>query len=210
MITTNTRGLSKNRNMALAYATAEYVMFADDDQVMVEGYEEIIKREFEKCPDADAIKFYCESTNKDRPLSFKRPEKLHKASKKELMSSGVPCLVIKRDFLVNKNIYFQTNLGPGAEYIFGEDSAFFSDIIAGKAKIYVSPILLSYINQGVSSWFKGYNEIFFKSLGYVYSRVYGRLAMLAIYRRALRLRGKTDKSFKEMVSLMRLGAKQQR
>ncbi len=209
MITTNTRGLSRNRNMALAYSTAEYVMFADDDQVMEDGYEEIIKKEFEKCPNADGIKFYCESTNKDRPMSFRRPSKLHRAKKKELMSAGVPCLVIKRDFLVNKNIYFQTNLGSGAEYFCGEDSAFFSDLIACKAKIYVSPVLLSYINQGESSWFRGYNEKYFVSIGYVYSRIYGRLALIAICRRALRLRKKTDKSFTEMVKLMMSGAKRQ-
>ena len=73
MVTTNTRGVSRNRNMALAYATAEYVMFADDDQVMVDNYEKVIEDEFRKCPNADAIKFYCESTNKDRPMSF-RPD----------------------------------------------------------------------------------------------------------------------------------------
>lgn len=210
MITTNTRGVSKNRNMALAFATAEYVMFADDDQVMADGYEEIIKKEFDKCPDADAIKFYCESTNKDRPMSFKKPAKLHRATKKELMSAGVPCLVVKRNFLVNMNFYFQTNLGPGAEYICGEDTVFFSDLMACKAKIYLSPILLSYINQGESSWFKGYNEKYFNSIGYVYSRVYGRLARIAVYRRAFRLKGKTDKSFKDMVNLMMSGVNRQR
>jgi hypothetical protein len=143
-------------------------------------------------------------------MSFKKPAKLHRATKRELMSAGVPCLVIRRELLVKKNLFFQSNLGSGAEIICGEDTAFYSDMLALKARIYVTPTLISFIDQGESSWFKGYNEIFFKSLGYVYSRVYGGLAMLAICRRALRLRGKTDKSFKEMIALMRSGAKKQR
>ena len=96
MITTNTRGLSVNRNIALMYATADYIMFADDDMNFVDGYEKIIDEEIKKCPKADAIKFYCQSIN--RPLSFKQPKKLKKVGKREIMSAGVVCLVIKRQF----------------------------------------------------------------------------------------------------------------
>ena len=211
MITTNTRGLSINRNIALMYADADYIMFADDDQVLVDGYEKIIENEFKKCPNADAIKFYCESTNKERPMSFKRPNKFHKVKKSEVMSSGVHCLVIKHQSLLSKNLFFQNNLGSGAEIICGEDTAFISDALRTKNNIYASPMLLSYVNQGESSWFKGYDKRYFISIGYVYSRIYGKLAILAIYRRAYRLKNKTkDFTFSDMVKLMKKGMKQQR
>ena len=210
MVTTNTRGVSRNRNMALAYATAEYVMFADDDQVMVDNYEKVIEDEFRKCPNADAIKFYCESTNQDRPMSFKKPAKLHKADKRELMSAGVHCLAVRREYLLSKNISFQANIGPGEKIICGEDTAFYFDLLTKGARIYATPTFLSYIDQGESSWFNGYTEKYFKSVGYIYSRIYGRMASLAILRRAYRLRGKADYTYKQMVDLMNLGMKEQR
>lgn len=211
MITTNTRGLSVNRNIALMYATADYIMFADDDQVLIDGYEQVIEDEFKRCPRADAIKFYCESTNKDRPMSFKRPSKFHRVKKFEVMSSGVHCLIIKRECLLNNNLFYQSNLGSGAEIVCGEDTAFINDLLKLKIKLYASPTLLSYINQGESSWFKGYNEKYFTSIGYVYSRIYGKFALLAIYRRAYRLKNKTkDFTFSKMVKIMKKGMKKQR
>lgn len=210
MITTNTRGASRNRNIAIMYSSGDLLIFADDDQILVDGYAQIVEDEFKKCPNADAIKFYCESTNEKRPLSFKRPIKLHKASKKELMSAGVHCLAIRKEYLHKNNISFQLNMGPGENIICGEDTAFFRDLLKCGAKIYVTPTFLSYIDQGESSWFKGYTEKYFVSVGYVYSRTYGSIARLAILRRAYRLSGKTDYTFQQMVKLMNSGMKQQR
>ena len=210
MITTNTRGVSRNRNIAITYCSGDIIIFADDDQVFVDGYAQTVENEFEKCPNADAIKFYCESTNKDRPMSFKRPAKLHKSNKRELMSAGVHCLAVRREYLLSKNIAFQANIGPGEKIICGEDTAFYFDLLTKGARIYATPTFLSYIDQGESSWFKGYNEKYFKSVGYIYSRTYGRMARLAILRRAYRLWGKTDYTFKQMVNFMNSGMKDQR
>ena len=189
MITTNTRGLSVNRNIALMYATADYIMFADDDMSFVDGYEKMIFEEFQKAPKADAIKFYCESIN--RPLSFKQPKKVKKVGKREIMSAGVVGMVVKRQILLDKCLYFQKNLGAGAETFTGEDSAFLSDLFKAKCKIYVSPKLISYVDQSQSTWYEGITEKYLNAIGYVYSRIYGRLAILAIYRRAYRLKNKT-------------------
>lgn len=209
LVTTKTRGLSINRNIALMHSDAEYIMFADDDQTFVDGYEELIEKEFQKCPKADAIKFYCESIN--RPLKFKKTDKLKRAGKTLMMSTGVPCLVIKRSFLVKKCLYFQSNIGSGAQHFCGEDSAFFSDFYKAKGKIYVSPILLSYVDQSESTWYEGITERYLEALGYIYSRVYGNLALLAIYRRAFRLRRQTKEfSFKTMIMVMKIGMKNQK
>ncbi|MBQ7907215.1 MAG: glycosyltransferase family 2 protein [Clostridia bacterium] len=211
MITTNTRGTSINRNMAIMYATANYIMFADDDMVLVDDYEQLVEEEFKKCPTADAIKFYCESTNPQRQLSFKKPKALKKATKRNIMSAGVVGLVLRRDFLEKNCIYFQKNIGPGNDIYCGEDSVFLSDILSAKAKMYVSPKLVSYINQGESSWNEGLTERRICAMGYIYSRVYGRAAILAMYRRAYLLRKKTKNySFLQLIQLMKKGMKQQR
>ena len=209
-VTTDTCGVSTNRNIAITYSKADIIVFADDDQQFVDGYEKIISDAFETYTDANAIKFYCESTNPGRPLSYKRPASMRKASRKDLMSSGVPCLAIKRTFLLDNNIFFDVNLGPGAKNYCGEDSVFLSDILRRKCVIYLSPELISYVNQGESSWFNGYDEQFFVSSGFVYARLYGILAPLVILRRAknTKKRKSCTASFASMVLLMMKGFRQ--
>jgi len=171
-VTTETRGLSFNRNIALAYSKADIIVFADDDQRFIEGYQSIIEKAFDQLPDAVAIKFYCESTNPDRPLSYKQPKSIKRATKRTIMSAGMPCFAVKRDFLMKSNLFFNITLGSGAEIYCGEDSVFLNDLIKKKAKVYLSPTLISYVSQDGSSWFDGYNERFFLSAGY---RIYGIL-----------------------------------
>lgn len=186
-VTTDTRGTSLNRNIALTYSRGDIVVFSDDDQVFVDGYAQIIEEAFAETPDADAIKFYCESTNKERPLSYKSVKEVTKASKKKLMSAGVPGLAVRTKFLEKNNIWFDNRMGPGREIYCGEDSVFLNQLFKNKAKFYLSPKLLSYVNQGESSWFKGYDEQFCISVGYIYYIIYGGLAPFAAFRRAFRL-----------------------
>lgn len=209
-VTTDTRGVSTNRNIAITYSSADIIVFADDDQIFIDGYEKIIADTFEAHPDADAIKFYCESTTPDRPLSYKRPDSMQKASKRALMSAGVPCLAIKRSFLLDNNIFFDVNLGPGAKNYCGEDSVFLSNLLKRKCIIYLSPELLAFVNQGESSWFVGYDDKFFTSTGFVYARLYGVLAPLVILRRAknTKKRKNCTASYASMVSLMMRGFRQ--
>lgn len=207
LVTTDTRGASLNRNIAITYSKADIIIFADDDQQFVEGYEELIANEFKNNPKVDAIKFYCESTNPERPMSFKKPSTFCKANKRNIMSAGVHGFAIKREFLIKNNIFFDVSIGPGKEIYCGEDSVFLNDIIKNKANIYLSPVLICYINQGESSWFKGYNEQFFVSCGYVYAHIYGWLAPLIILRRAIKTRKRKNctTTFCSMVKLMLKG-----
>lgn len=185
-VTTDTIGVSLNRNIALTYATGDVVIFADDDQVFVDGYEQLVKDAFTRNPEADAIKFYCESTNNKRPLAYKGVKEVTKATKRNLMSAGVPGLAVRTEFLLKNNIWFDNRMGPGREISCGEDSVFLNELLKHKAKIYLSPILLSYVNQGESSWFRGYDEQFWITVGYVYDCIYGCLSPLAIIRRIFR------------------------
>lgn len=186
LVSTDTRGASLNRNIALTYSKGDIIVFSDDDQCFVDGYEKLIVEAFANCPDADAIKFYCESTNHDRPLSFKRPDRFKKTDKKTLMSAGVHALAVKKFFLDGNNIFFDTRIGPGREIYCGEDSLFLNELLKHKANIYLSPIFLCNIKQEDSSWFKGFDEQFCISVGYIYSCLYGILAPFAALRRAFK------------------------
>ncbi len=209
MITTSTRGASMNRNIAIATASADVVIFADDDQIFVDGYERIVLDEFDKCPDADAIKFFVQSTNPERPLSYKKANTLKKATKRSIRSAGVHCLAIKRNFLLDNNIFFDVRIGPGRRIYCGEDSVFINLLIKHGAVVYHSPELVSYVKQEDSSWFHGHTEQFFISCGYIYGRIYGLLAPLACLRRGLRLKkqAKCDWGLFKMLGLMLRGVK---
>ena len=51
-------------------------------------------------------------------------------------------------------------------------------------------MLLSYVNQGESSWFTGYDERFGIAVGYTYDCIYGFLSPVAILRRILKFNNK--------------------
>lgn len=211
MITTNTRGVSLNRNIGIDNSTADVIVFIDDDQTLVDGYEKIVSDAFEKYPDADGIKFYCESTNPERPLSYKNPGCWKKAVRVDLTSAGVHGFAVKREFLEKNNIRFDETIGPGKEIYCGEDTAFIVDLFKCDANIYLSPELISYVAQSDSTWFDGFNEQYFVSVGYVYSIIYGWLAEIAALRRCLVMRKKT-KAFSsiQMFKLMFRGIRKQR
>ena len=211
-VTTDTTGASLNRNIALTYSKGDILIFSDDDQVFVDGYEQIIENAFNENPDADAIKFYCESTNKERPMSYKGVKETIKASKRKIMSAGVHALAVRKAFLEKNDIWFDNRIGPGQKIYCGEDSVFLNTLLKCKAKFYLSPVFLSYINQGESSWFKGYDEQFCISVGYIYSLIYGSLAPLAAFRRSLRESRKKncELTLKQLFFTMLKGIKKQR
>ena len=57
MITTQTRGVGLNRNIALLAATSELVLFADDDVVYNDGMPKAVVKAFEENPGADVLIF---------------------------------------------------------------------------------------------------------------------------------------------------------
>lgn len=212
LISTDTTGASLNRNIALTYSKGDILIFADDDQVFVDGYEQIIENAFNENPDADAIKFYCESTNLERPLSYKGVKEITKASKRKIMSAGVHALAVRKAFLEKNDIWFDNRIGPGREIYCGEDSVFLNDLLKNKARIYLSPVLLSYVKQQESSWFNGYTEQYCLSVGYIYSSIYGVLAPLVAIRRALKTtkRRHCNLTFKQLFLTMLKGIRKHR
>lgn len=204
LISTNTRGLSRNRNIAMAHSTADIIIFLDDDMVLFDGYGEIVEQEFISHPEAEVIKFFCPSSNPDRPLAYKQPTKFHKASKRELMSGGVIGVAVKRSCLDRVHLWFNNDMGPGTQIFCGEDSVFMSELINKKVKFYLSPIQIGFVKQEDSSWFRGYNEKYYLSTGYVYKCIYKGLALLAIIRRAWKMRGddKVNGFFKKIELMM--------
>lgn len=207
LLSTETKGKSINQNIGIFYSDADVIIFADDDVVFVDNYERIVQNFFRLFPDADVVKFYCESTNTNRPLAYLRPKDNVRASRKNLMSAGTPCLAVKKSFLDKNSILFDIGIGPGTIMGCGEDSLFINDLFKKKATIYLSTELIATVNQENSSWFCDYNDAYFANIGYVYKHLYGLLAPFFMLRRSFILH-KTkvkNKSILQMFLLMKAG-----
>lgn len=188
LISTKTRGLSRNRNIALSYVSqdSDLLLFSDDDLVFDNDYVDLIINEFEKHPEADAIKFNIHDISKTRKISMKRIEKYEKCTRRNMSSSGVCGVVIKQSVIKKHNLHFHENFGTGTENYCGEDTIFLQTLINKKVKFYRSPVDIAGIDQTESTWFKGYEEKFFIVAGKVFATIYPRIARLLAVRSSIK------------------------
>lgn len=121
---TDTTGLSKNRNHALAKASAPLLLISDDDvDYTAEGLMGIISS-FEANPDADLLvfRFDCNKGTKfypDHSFSLRQPPKGYYTSSIEI--------ALRRNSLAKHNIWFNENFGIGAIFPSGEEDILIKD-----------------------------------------------------------------------------------
>ena len=185
LVTTDTRGLSLNRNAAIANigTDTEYIIFADDDLRFYVSYEQTGIAAFEKEPRADAIKFNLKCVS-ERKIAMRPIIDFHRATRREVTAWGVCGLAIKASVLKNSGLYFNERFGTGTENYCGEDSIFLQELFKHKIKVYASPEYIAEIDQSDSSWFEGYNERYFTVSGMVLSEIYPILCYPLIIRSA--------------------------
>lgn len=188
MVSTDTRGLSRNRNLALMHASpdADYLLFADDDLVFVDGYERLVLGEFEKHPEAEAIKFNIHNLSATRKINMRRIARFEKATRRNMSASGVWGLAVRQDVLKKYSLHFHENFGIGRENACGEDTIFLMQMLSKKVKFYRSPVDIAGIDQTESSWFRGFDERYFTVAGTVLGTLYPRLAYPLAIRSALK------------------------
>ena len=176
MITTATRGVGINRNIALENASNEIVLIADDDIEYVNDYEKIVLSYFDAIPKADAFIFNIESFGTDMHRRLNR--KVARVRFFNSMNYGAVRLAVRLDSINKNNIRFNTNFGGGTMYSSGEDSLFIADMLKNKMKIYVCPSTIAVVDQTDSSWFRGYNDKYFYDKGALFNALCGRFAIL--------------------------------
>lgn len=187
LVTTNTRGTSENRNIAIENISdeAEYIMFADDDLIFYDNYEDVVVSEFQKCPRADAIKFNINAVSK-RKLSMKPISKTKKLTRREITSYGVCGLAVKKDLLLKYGIGFNERFGPGTPNYCGEDSIFYQELLKQKFALYGSSLYIADIDQSDSTWFRGYDEKYFTVAGMIINECYPILSFALVIRSTIR------------------------
>ena len=197
MITTDTRGLSRNRNIALALSAqnADLLMFSDDDLVFSEGYEQSVIKEFESHPEAEAIKFNLHDLSATRKISMKPIERYEKATRLNMSASGVCGLVIKRETIIKNNLRFREDFGAGTPNKSGEDTIFIMELLEKTVPLFRSPIDIAGIDQTESCWYKGYDDRFFQTAGKVLGISFSKFAYLLAIRSAYRFTRKDNCNF---------------
>ncbi len=135
----NGQGLSANRNMALEKATAELVMFADDDtHILPEAIDEI-SQIFDTHPDLD-IAFFRASTYTGKTLK-NYPEKEFDITRiPDTYSISTKETVCKRTS-IQGTVRFDERFGLGTKFLTcGEEEIWLQDALKAKLRMHYFPI----------------------------------------------------------------------
>ncbi len=208
MITTTTRGVGKNRNIALLYASGDILLFSDDDFCYYDGYDNTVMEAFCKFPKADIIIFNIDTrdSNGERvPTKIKKASVLHRWQKNPY---GGPRIAIRRAAFEKNNIWFTLLFGGGALYPSGEDSKWISNALKAGMKIYLYPHSIGSVEYGQSTWYSGYNEEMYYGKGaYSKSEHSAIFRFLWFFYFSFRTAKKTKLKFSERMRWLRLGVK---
>lgn len=164
MISTATKGVGINRNLALELAKGDILLFADDDMTYYDGTLQGVVEAFQQLPDADVIMFSVDMT-RGGEIYERRRSPVRRAYLWNSMKYGTYRIAVRRQALQKHNIWFSTLFGGGCQYGCGEDSIFLRDCFRAGLKAYSHSYVLGKCAKDSSSWFKGYDEKYFFDRG---------------------------------------------
>lgn len=166
------KGVGLSRTHALLRADHDISVFADEDIVYVQGYEQKILDAFREHPEADMLLFNVKAMPGRETYDNKEYGRVHTFNCGRYPTYSIAA---KTEMLHKKNITFSLLFGGGAKYSNGEDSLFIQECIKKGMKVYKIPVLIGAERERESTWFKGYNRKFFFDRGVLYHHLYGRL-----------------------------------
>lgn len=165
MVSTQTRGVGINRNLALMYASADICLFADDDVVYDEDMETRVVAEFNAHPDADVIVFHLETDSERKQIKYSQTKKCGRFTR---MPWGAARIAFRLDAVRKANVWFTTLFGGGSIFPSGEDSMWLAEAKRKGLTFYVSKQTIGKVSFKVSTWFSGYDKKFYFAKGAYY------------------------------------------
>lgn len=204
MITTATRGVGLNRNIALMASQAELLLFADDDVVYNDDMPEQVIRAFRENPQADVLIFSMDivkngQVTEHRHLRHKRKHVW------DSMRFGTYTIAARRKALIDNNITFHQSFGGGCPFSAGEDSLFLKAMFDSGLKVYSHPYVLGTCCKDVSSWFTGYGEKYFYDKGVLVRKLFPKMWWLMAVYFAVRFKRQTKLSAAKRLQLVFAG-----
>lgn len=198
------RGVGLSRNTALMRADEELCLFSDEDIVFYPGYEEVVRRAFEKNKDADVITFNFKVDPSRATYHNQSAKRIRWYNYGRYPTYAVAA---RTKALHRANVSFSLLFGGGARYSNGEDSLFLHDCLKKGLHLYAATAELGQEVYRESTWFKGYDQKFFVDRGVLYYHLYGRMARLFSLRFLLAYRKEMlrETGFLEAYRLMKRG-----
>ena len=201
MITTKTRGVGLNRNIALLAADAEILLFADDDVMYHDDMTEKVVAAFAENPQADVIIFGMNITRNGQ-ITERRTLRNKRLWVWNSMRFGTYRIAAKREKLLQHNITFNQNFGGGCPFSSGEDSLFLKACFDAGLRVYGHEYVLGTCAKDTSTWFVGFNEKYFYDKGVLMRYLFPRVPHLMALYFGIRFKRKTDLSAMKRVKMM--------
>lgn len=170
IISTQDRGLSRSRNLALQHANGDILVVADDDEKFQNYYPEIILKSYLENPSADVILFNIYS-NRNLRSPIKKKRKVWYLHAMRISSQQI---TFKRESIKKDNIRFDITMGAGSGNGGGEENRFLFDCLKYRLKLIHLPCFIARVEHKQSTWFHGYTEEYFINRGYSSRKLLGR------------------------------------
>ena len=171
IINTDSKGLSKSRNMAIKCSSKKFCLLADDDIIYKNGFYKTIEDSFEENLDADIITFMMVDENGKH---FKKYSENVKHNYKSIREVNSVVIAFKRESIIKNNIQFDSLFGLGATFETGEEYLFLRNCIEKDLNVLFCPKIIlehKFISSGKLA-FRDKNifaraAIFYKFYGYL-------------------------------------------
>ena len=186
MLSTATRGVGINRNLALQLARADILLFADDDVTYYDGAQQAVLDAFRQFPDADVIFFGIDMTRGGEVFDKRR----NKPGRLRLWNSlryGAARMAVRREALLRHRLAFSTLFGGGSLYSSGEDTIFIRDCFRAGLRVYAHDYVLGRCAKDSSTWFSGFHEKYFYDRGALVACAFPRAKQLMKWYFAVKL-----------------------
>lgn len=206
MISTTTRGVGVNRNIALCYSQGDILLFADDDFIYNDDMPEMVLKAFEELPKADVIIFGSHFTLNGE-IYETRKCKTGRLPIYKSMKYGTYAVAIRKKKLKITHISFLETFGGGCEYGHGEDSDFILNCYKEGLKVYTYDYILGSTAKDTSTWFTGFDDKLFYDTGALAKSSFGIFGVAYILYTALRTSKLCDLSTMRKIKNMIAGYK---
>ncbi len=206
MISTKTRGVGINRNIALENATGEILLFSDDDVIYCDDMPEQVEKAFLKFPQADVIMFGIALT-KNGEIIRRKSTQTGKVLFWKSLKYGMVQIAIRNESIKKKNIKLSDKFGGGCIYCHGEDADFIMSCYKKGLKVYEYAYELGTTATDTSTWFTGFGEKYFYDTGALAKSSFGIVAIPFIVRACIRTQGENNMSFFNKLKYMLAGYK---
>ena len=206
MITTATRGVGLNRNIALLAADGDILLFADDDMVYNDDMPQAVTAAFRENPRADVLVFGIDIVKNGSVVEYRHLKK-HRLYVFNSMRYGTCRIAIRREALLRANILFNQNFGGGCPFSAGEDSLFLKACFDRGLKVYAHEYVLGTCSKDTSTWFVGYDEKYFYDRGVLMRWLFPRIPHVMALYFGIRFKRSTEVKVGQRIRLMLEGVR---